>query len=186
SRTNGDQVAEAWIDGRAVARDAAIAAAARLLSTSRLPVIAGLGTDIAGARAAIALAQRVGGVIDHMHSEALLRHVALMRETGMLVTTPNEADRRADTLLFAGDAVFAHDALIGRLLAPPTVPDVESGTRRIVALGAPRAHRPKGDVRYIGADPGELPVMLAALRAQVAGRPVNGGAPRRGAQPPAA
>ena len=51
-----------------VALDAAIAEAARLLGASRLPVIAGLGTDVAGARAAIALAQRLGGVVDHMHS----------------------------------------------------------------------------------------------------------------------
>ena len=44
---------EARIDGRPVALEAAIAEAARVLAASRLPVIAGLGTDIAGARAAV-------------------------------------------------------------------------------------------------------------------------------------
>ena len=47
---------DARIDGRPVALEAAIAEAARMLAASRLPVIAGLGTDIAGARAAVALA----------------------------------------------------------------------------------------------------------------------------------
>ena len=63
---------DARIDGRPVALDLAIAQAARLLGASRLPLIAGLGTDIAGARAAIALADRIGAVVDHMHGQALL------------------------------------------------------------------------------------------------------------------
>ena len=41
--------------------------AARLLEACRAPVVAGLGVDIAGARAAIALAQRLGAAVDHMH-----------------------------------------------------------------------------------------------------------------------
>src|SRR5262249_25769214 len=101
-RTTPDEkagMAEAWIRGKAVTLDAAIAEVVTLLSASRLPVIAGLGTDVAGVRAAIKLAQRVGGVIDHMHSEVLLRDLDVMREAGMMVTTPNEVCLRADFLL---------------------------------------------------------------------------------------
>src|SRR4051794_20713805 len=97
---------DARIDGRPVALDAAIAEAARLLAQSRLPVISGLGTDIAGARAAIALAERLGGVIDHMNSAALLRDVAVMREAGLYVTTLNEARLRGDTLLLVGPGLI--------------------------------------------------------------------------------
>ena len=85
-----------------MALEAAIAEAAKLLGASRLPVIAGLGTDIAGARAAIALAEQLGAVIDHMHSGALLRDLEVMREAGAYVTTPNEARLRGDTLLLVG------------------------------------------------------------------------------------
>src|SRR6185503_20766893 len=92
----------ALIDGRPVTLDAAAAEAAKVLAASRLPVFAGLGTDIAGARAAIALAERIGGVIDHMHSDALLRDLVVMREAGAYVTTPNEARVRGDTLLLIG------------------------------------------------------------------------------------
>ena len=41
-------MAEAYVKGQAVPRDAAIAAAARLLASSTLPVIAGLAADVAG------------------------------------------------------------------------------------------------------------------------------------------
>src|SRR2546423_15622663 len=93
---------EAWIDGRPVPLQAAAAEAANLLSASRLPIIAGLGTDVEGARAAIRLAAQVGGVIDHMHSRVLLRNLDVAREAGMMVTTPNEAGGRAATVLVVG------------------------------------------------------------------------------------
>ena len=83
----GTRMAEAaWIHGRSAPLDAAIAEAANLMVDCRLPVISGLGTDVAGARAAIKLAQCVGGVIDHMHSEALLRNLDVMREAGGAMT----------------------------------------------------------------------------------------------------
>ena len=94
-------MADAWIDGSPVALRAAAIEAAKLLKASRLPVVAGLGTDVDGARAAIGLAAQIGGVIDHMHSQALLRDLDVAREAGMMVTTPNEAALRADTLLIA-------------------------------------------------------------------------------------
>ena len=62
-------MAGAWIEGKPVALAAAAARSRAAAAASRLPVIAGFGTDIAGARAAIALADRIGGVIDHMHSQ---------------------------------------------------------------------------------------------------------------------
>ena len=78
--------AAASIDGAPASLDGAAAAAARLLARSSQPLIAGLGADIDGARAAIALAERVGGVIEHMHSAALLRDLNSMRETGVMLT----------------------------------------------------------------------------------------------------
>jgi formylmethanofuran dehydrogenase subunit B len=170
-------VGHAWIDGNPVALDAAAAEAARLLSAARLPVIAGLGTDVAGARAAIALAQRLGGVIDHMHSDVLLRDLAVMRETGMMVTTANEARLRADTVLAVGGALFARPELAKNLLTPPAAPEVgQDVKRRVFRLCAPR--RPElapaqAEIRTIGREADELPALLASVRARVAGRPVN-------------
>ena len=166
----------ASIEGAPASVDEAAAAAARLMTRSRQPLIAGLGADIEGARTAIALAERVGGVIEHMHSAALLRDLDSMRETGVMLTTPGEARVRADVVLLVGDGLTeTWPALNDRLLRPPARPDGVDVKRRIVWL-APRA-----DARIPGFD-GESEVLaagagatlaadLAALRARVKGRP---------------
>jgi formylmethanofuran dehydrogenase subunit B len=155
----------AWIDGRPVELQAACAEAAQLLQQSRLPVIAGLGTDVAGARAAIALAQRAGAVIDHMHSEALLRDLEVMRDAGMMMTTPSEARLRADVLLLVG----------AWLELASTKPDTDEGA--IIWLcpgrGARQGAGSTRKVQAIGRGVDQLPTVLAALRAAVAGRPVG-------------
>ena len=159
-------MAEAWIHGKSAALDAAIAEAASLLAASRLPVIAGLGTDVAGARAAIKLAQSVGGVVDHMHSDALLRDLNVMREAGMMVTTPTEAHVRADFLLLVGR---------GLIEAWPALPERLFANRRIVWLCPDAAAKPYAfqNMVVVGDNPFDLPVILAALRARRAGRPVT-------------
>jgi formylmethanofuran dehydrogenase subunit B len=83
----------AWVAGRPAALETAIAEAAGLLAASRQPLIAGLGTDVAGARAASALAERTGAVIDHMNSDAVLRHLDVMRSSGVMLTMPGETYR---------------------------------------------------------------------------------------------
>ena len=172
-------VEQAWIEGKPVTLSAAAAEAVRLLAASRLPVIAGLGTDIAGARAAIRLAQRLGAVIDHVHSAALLRDLDVMREAGMMVTTPNEAQLRADVALVVGPNPFAAAPDLAAIFSgPPAAPEANTQqARRIFWLcpgrGGARAEIP-GLASHIemGRDAADLPYLLAALRARVAGRPV--------------
>jgi formylmethanofuran dehydrogenase subunit B len=169
--------APASIDGAPASVDDAAAAAARLLARSHQPLIAGLGADIEGARAAIALAERVGGVIEHVHSAALLRDLDPMRETGVMLTTPGEARVRADVVLLVGQGLTeTWPALNGRLLRPPARPEGLDVKRRIVWL-APQADARipgfEGDIEVFAAGLGAtLAVHLAALRARVKGRPV--------------
>ena len=151
--------------------------AARLLARSHQPLFAGLGTDIDGTRAAIALAERVGGVIEHMHSAALLRDLDCLRETGVMLTTPGEARVRADVVLLVGDGLTeAWPALNERLLRPPARPDGVDVARRIVWL-APHADAIisgfDGDIEIVAVGLGaRLAANLASLRARVKGRPV--------------
>jgi formylmethanofuran dehydrogenase subunit B len=147
------------------------------LARSRQPLIAGLGADIDGARAAIALAERVGGVIEHMHSAALLRDLDCLRETGIMLTTPGEARVRADVVLLVGDGLTeAWPQLNERLLAPPARPEGVDVKRRIIwlapAIGA-RIGGFEGDIEIWKAERGAtLAVNLAALRARVKNRPI--------------
>jgi formylmethanofuran dehydrogenase subunit B len=168
----------AWIDGRPVALHAALSEAARLLEACRAPVVAGLGADIAGARAAIALAQRLGAAVDHMHSEAVLRDLAVMREAGMMVTTPVVARLTADVVLLIGAGrLDAWPELPEYLLAPSASPPAEEGlVRRIIRLCPgrdPARSVALEQAQMIGRDADDLPVLLAALRARVAGRAVG-------------
>jgi formylmethanofuran dehydrogenase subunit B len=168
-------MADAWIEGRPVAVDAAAAEAAKLLAASRLPVVAGLGTDVAGARAAVALAQQIGGVIDHMHADAVLRELDVVRTAGMLVTTANEAALRADTLLLVGPGLAAAWPEIGRALLG-RAPDRHwvAGRRRVFWLcpgTGPALGAEAEPIERFGTDPAHLKVSLGALRARIAGRP---------------
>jgi formylmethanofuran dehydrogenase subunit B len=170
--------AAAWIDGELASFEDAAETAARFLTRSAQPLISGLGADIEGARAAIALAGRIGGVVEHMHSAALLRDLDSLRETGVMRTTPGEARVRADVVLLVGDGlVAAWPGLKERLLRQPARPTGTDITRRIVWL-APHSDAAipdfSGDIEVIAAGLGTtLAANLAALRALVKGRPVN-------------
>ena len=162
---------EARIDGRPVALEAAIAEAARMLAASRLPVIAGLGTDIAGARAALALATRIGGVVDHMHAAAVMRDLAVMRAAGAYLTTPNEARLRGDTLLLVGPGLIeTWPDLADRLFGEIRAPEAGGGKRRIFWL-CPGKGTANPAATTVGRNASELPTLLAMLRARLAGRP---------------
>ena len=108
----------------------------------------------------------VGGVVDHMHSDALLRDLDVMREAGMMVTMPTEAHVRADFLLLVGP---------GLIEAWPALPERLFAKRRIVWLcpdAAAVSASTYKNVAVVGDNPAELPAIVALLRARCAGRPV--------------
>ncbi len=167
----------AWIDGKAATVREAVVEAARLLAASRFPLIAGLGTDVAGVRAAVALAERLGAAIDHMHSRVLFKDLDVMRDAGIMITTPNEARMRGELLLlFGGGLTVVWPELRQRLIDLPLAPEAGDASRRVIWLCPGRAERAREiipSVETIGRDPADLPVVLAALRARVGGRPVG-------------
>ena len=77
----------------------AIAEAARRLATWRQPLFAGLGTDIAGARALYRLAVRTGAICDHADGAALMTGVRLQQDRGQLTATLAEVRARADLVV---------------------------------------------------------------------------------------
>jgi formylmethanofuran dehydrogenase subunit B len=170
---------DAWIAGKPATLETAIAEAAALLAASRQALIAGLGTDIAGARAAIALAERTGAVIDHMHSDALLRDLDVIRSSGVMLTTPSETYVRADTLLVVGPMLEARETeLLQRLFEKLRNRQRENRVERRIFWLCPGAEHTKGalgavSATTVGKEPKELPALAAALRARMAGRPTG-------------
>jgi formylmethanofuran dehydrogenase subunit B len=161
-------MARAWIGGKPVPLERALAEAAALLAASRCPLIAGLGTDIAGARAAIGLAERIGAVVDHMNADRLLRDLAVLREAGMMLTTPSEARVRADMLLLVGSSLEKNAPTVDQWLGSGT-----DAKRAVVRLCPGRGAKPIEGETIVGRDPVQLPTLLAALRAHIADRPAG-------------
>src|ERR1700731_1755741 len=113
---------EVRINGKPALLAAAAEHAAEILSAARMPVIAGLGTDVAGARASILLAERLRGAYDHMYSARVFADLDVMRQAGLMFTTPNEARLRADVFLFIGkDLTKVWPAMMERL-SPDEIP----------------------------------------------------------------
>ncbi|MDH4347271.1 MAG: formylmethanofuran dehydrogenase subunit B [Gemmatimonadota bacterium] len=94
--------AAARVGGRPATVGEAVTAAARLLCEARQPVLAGLATDVAGARAATQLAERAGAVLDHMNSAAGVRNLLVLQDSGWITTTLSEVRNHADLLIVAG------------------------------------------------------------------------------------
>ena len=90
------------IDGADCPPEAAIAAAARLLTASRQPLFGGLGTDAAGARALYPLACRTGAICDAAGGEALTQSLRALQDRGGFTTTLAEVRARADLIVCIG------------------------------------------------------------------------------------
>ncbi len=170
---------QAWIAGKPAALDSALTEAAKILDESRHPLIAGLGTDVAGARAAIALAERTGAVIDHMNSGALFRDLDVMRSSGVMQTTPHEAQWRADTLLLVGPGLAeTWPELLLRLpgsmrQSPNNVGIARRGFWLCPGRDLEIIASSGAKVEAVGKEPRDLPALLAALRARIAGRRIG-------------
>ena len=129
----------AWIDGKPASTQEAVSAAAELIGRSRLPLVTGLSTDIAGIKAAVALAQIAGGAIDHAASKGIYPLISAMRDSGMMLAAPSEIRRRADRVLVIGDDAFEDAPDMPDYLFYET-PDLGEATRgverQVLWLGA--------------------------------------------------
>lgn len=160
------------IGGRPVALAEAIAAAAALLGQAASVLVAGLRTDAAGAVAAVTLARRLDGVLDHADSSAALRDLTVMRQAGWIVATPLLARARADTVLLVGEGHdvawpgFADRLALDR---PPTLA-AEAVARRVLRLDGGEVMARLGVLRAlvrkrrIAAAPADLVALAEALR----------------------
>lgn len=140
------------VSGGPVALEEAVQAAAAALGAAQAPLVAGLGTDVDGTRASLALAERVGAVVDHALSDGLYRNLAVLQRTGWITTTLAELRNRCDLLLVAGpDPAALHPRVFERWVVPAP------------AFRTP----PSREVVFLGGEP------LDSTRATLAGLPVT-------------
>ncbi|CAN5874192.1 formylmethanofuran dehydrogenase subunit B [soil metagenome] len=170
------------VDGHPCDLSNAIAAAARTLSTSRQPLFAGLGTDVAGARALYPLAVATGAICDPAKGRALMHSVRALQDRGSFTTTLAEVRNRADVIVCIGGlpgidaAEFFQRAGIAEGLV---------AQRHVVVVGGSQADRSADEAglaqlarhagvttEWLAAD-GDLFTTIAMLAALVAQRTVR-------------
>jgi formylmethanofuran dehydrogenase subunit B len=154
-----------WIDGVEATLEQVIARAVAILSAARLPLLLAAGTDVAGMRAMLELADRVGGVVDHETSESLFRNIQVLQDTGWVTTTLSEVRNRADLIVFAGgNAVSRFPRLFERCIENrSSLFDAIRTAPELVFLGT----QPPPDIagRHLGVEISRLGEVFAALRA---------------------
>lgn len=160
-------MAVAWIGNREVRLEEAVANAAGVLAASLCPVII-MDTDVHGARAAVALADRIGAAVDLVGGVPTMREAAQLADRGLMTIAPGEVRRRADLLVLVGEFPKAQAQFVDELLS--TTPDLNGGRKReVFAIG--KAGR-SSSVNLTTAK-GGVAATLAGIRAQLAGRPVS-------------
>ena len=113
------ELPSAQIDGKDVSLDAAINRASQILKDASQPLINGMIADVQASRAAVALSEKTGAVIDHANSSTMRPNVAVMQRIGKVKTTLSEARNRADNVIIFGSQVLDRfPRLIDRILRP--------------------------------------------------------------------
>lgn len=113
------ELPSAQINGKNVSLDAAIERASEILKNSSQPLINGMIADVQACRAAIALTEKIGAVMDHANSNTMRPNVAVMQRMGKVKTTLSEARNRADNVIIFGSQVLDRfPRLISRVLQP--------------------------------------------------------------------
>jgi formylmethanofuran dehydrogenase subunit B len=166
----------ARVRGQAAGLDEAVAAAAKILAGSRLPLFSGFGTDVDGTRAAISLIDRCRGVFDQMRAEGGLRNLLVMQDSGWFATTFGELKNRVEVLVIVCSEVDSQfPRFFERFIWPPeTLFGQDTAKREIICLGMPQggtaAVSPDGRApKLIPFATENLPDVAAALAALAQG-----------------
>jgi len=170
-------MSKASLDGKAITLEDACKQAASILSGAKFPLVAGLGADVPGARAAILLAERLRGAFDHLASRDLLVDLDVKRSFGMFTTTANEARVRADVVILVGPGLTKQWPGMLERLALDQAPrhGTHAGQPRKVIWIGPDADEASAipGAKIIPATLQQIPGVLAVWRARVGGRRVN-------------
>jgi formylmethanofuran dehydrogenase subunit B len=112
-----ENTARPSVSGKATDLNSAIQAAADILSNTKHPLFAGLGTEVQGMRALMRLAEKTNATLDHMHSEGTIRNTLAMQNSGWQTTTLTEIKNRADVILVIGtDIVNSYPRFFEKLV----------------------------------------------------------------------
>jgi formylmethanofuran dehydrogenase subunit B len=168
------------IGGKDVTLAEAVKEAAALIGKADSPLFGGLATGVEGMRAALALAERAGGVVDHALSEGQYRNVKVLQSAGWTTSTLTETRNRADLLIVVGsDIRKLHPRFFERIVSPPdSMFEVTAPKRTVVFIGEVPERKDTagpqvGEVVTLACKVEQIGEVLGALRARLRGFRVN-------------
>jgi formylmethanofuran dehydrogenase subunit B len=173
--------AKPQIEGRDVDLETAMRAATDLIGAAKLPLYGGLGTDVDGIRAVMALADKTGGVVDHALSEGQYRNFRVLQTRGWIMSTLTEARNRADVFIIVGsDLHKLHPRFFERIVNVEASLLAEQPAKRTVvfigkgldqsAVKGPRI----GNIITLPCELNRVGEVIGALAAEVRGAQING------------
>ena len=168
------------VGGKDVTLAEAVKEAATLIKQASNPMFGGLGTDVEGMRAAMALADRAGGVVDHALSEGQYRNIRVLQSTGWTTSTLTETRNRADLIIVVGsDMRKLHPRFFERIVSPPdSMFGVTAPKRTVVLIGEVpdrkvAAGAQVGEIIALPCKVEQVGEVLGALRARLRGFRIN-------------
>ena len=171
-----DADAAPLMNGKPVAIEVAASKAAAILHEARQPVLISAGTDVAGMRALLELAERTGGVVDHGAGDAMMRNLLVLQDSGWISTTLTEVRNRADLLIVAGTDISSRFPRFFERLFGEFDSLFTTGGRETFFLGAMPRDLPaplKARAMSVAVEPVRLGEVFGALRSLLAGRTLS-------------
>lgn len=168
-----DAGATALVNGKPATLEVAATAAAAILRESRQPVLISAGTDVAGMRALLELAERTGGIVDHAAGDAVMRNLLVLQDSGWVSTTLTEVRNRADLLVVAGTDIYSRFPRFFERIFGDFESLFTSATREICFLGTVPQDLPaplKARATSVAVAPERLGEVFGALRSLLAGK----------------
>ena len=164
---------QARVRGEPVALEVAITEAAALLMGSCQPAFGGCATDVAGMRALLALADKIGAVVDNGNFSAARNNFLALQDSGWMNCTLAEVKNRCDLLLVVGTDL---EAFAPRFFERYIWTEgMFVAQRQVIYLGASPSGElstaPDGSAaQVLKCANADLPAVLAVLRALLKGQ----------------
>jgi formylmethanofuran dehydrogenase subunit B len=161
----------AKINGKQVALDEAINKAVEILQSSSQPLISGLIADVQACREAVALTEKIGGVIDHANGKHMRANIAVMQRIGKVKTTLAEVRNRADNvIIFGAEILDRFPRLLDRILSPRKTLGTENTINKTITIIDSQAQRDasksfnQANINYLRLDAPSLESIIQTLQ----------------------
>ena len=174
SAWTGEGWPQATIEGVAVDLDQAIERASEILQDARSPLVYGLkASSIEAQREALAIADRIGAVVDPAASTFSINHLRAFQRVGQISSTLGEVKDRADLIVFWGvDPATSHPRHRERYSVMPSGRFLE-GPRTVLVIGDDTTLTARSAEDCLPVAPARFGETLWSLRALVRGRSLD-------------